>query len=195
MTFYSSLTKHVAGYIYRPTCNAFENCCDPSLYYSQLGKVLMETDLVVYVLLCSYIIYSLGLVLTAVCKPGGGQVKWTVGLSLLHFANNCYAYFCSCYSFNWLLKIYNICCSNSIHRSFLIISSAVVSIFTATLSIYSVISSVMSIHSTECGLSIADYITSTGGTSHYCNCVCSGQNFEEEKAFILHRKVHVSKGI
>ena len=75
MTFYSSLTKHVAGYIYRPTCNAFENCCDPSLYYSQLGKVLMETDLVVYVLLCSYIIYSLGLVLTAVCKPGGGQVK------------------------------------------------------------------------------------------------------------------------
>ena len=82
MTFYSSLAKHVACYIYRPTCNVFENCCDPSLYYSQLGKVLMETDLVVYVLLCSYIIYSLGLVLTAVCKPGGVQVKWTVSLSL-----------------------------------------------------------------------------------------------------------------
>ena len=29
------------------------------------------------------------------------------------------------------------------------------------------------LHSTGCGLSVADHITS--GTSHYCNCVCSGE--------------------
>ena len=182
--------------LYRPTCNAFENCCDLSLYSTlttwKSSHGSKNTD---HEALC-FFIYSLGLVLTAVCKPGGGQVKWTViSLSLLCFAD-CYAYFCSCYSFNWLLKIRSICCSNFIHRSFLIISSAVMSTYTATLSICSVISSVMSIHSTECGLSIVDYITSTGGTSHYCNCVYSGENVEEEKAFILHRKVHViSKGI
>ena len=50
--------------------------------------------------------------------------------------------------------------------SFIVSSIMPVSVFTGLL------------HSTGCGLSVADHITS--GTSHYCNGVCSG---EKDKTF------------
>ena len=76
--------------LYRPTCNAFDNCCDPSLYFTlttwKSSHESKNTDPVTYVLLYIYIyiyiyIYNYSYIgfsannCVYINLHGGGQIK------------------------------------------------------------------------------------------------------------------------